>query len=100
MKNFKSYGFWTALAGGVVMLLNSLGKCFGFAVEEEIVTDVIMAVAGLLVVFGIVSMPKKDKTTDDILQTKTEEDAEGEKEILQEEEEKEIDKTQNQPNKK
>ena len=60
MKNFKSYGFWTALAGAIVVLINSIGKCFGFAVEEEIITNIVMAVAGVLVVFGIVSMPKNE----------------------------------------
>lgn len=62
MKNFKSYGFWTALSGAIVVLLNAIGKCFGFSVEEEIVSNVVMAIAGILVVFGVVSMPKKDKT--------------------------------------
>ena len=61
MKNFKSYSFWTALAGAVTILVSALGKCFGFSVDNEIVTDVIMAVAGVLVVLGVVTMPKKDK---------------------------------------
>ncbi len=65
MKNFKSYGFWTALAGAVVVLINALGKCFGFAVEEQIVTDIVMAIAGVLVVFGVVSMPKNGETQED-----------------------------------
>lgn len=73
MKNFRSYGFWTALAGAVVVLLNAVGKCFGFTIEEQIVTDIIMAVAGLLVVFGVVSMPKKDE---DKKTSSTEEDDE------------------------
>ncbi len=60
MKKFKSYGFWTALAGAIVVLINSIGKCFGFAVEEEIITNIVMAVAGVLVVFGVVSMPKDE----------------------------------------
>ncbi len=63
MKNFKSYGFWTALSGAVVVLINSIGKCFGFAVEEEIVTNIVMAIAGVLVLFGVVSMPKKDENS-------------------------------------
>ena len=60
MKKFKSYGFWTALAGAIVVLINSIGKCFGFVVEEEIITNIVMAVAGVLVVFGVVSMPKDE----------------------------------------
>lgn len=58
MKNkFKSYSFWTALSGAVVVLLQALGKCFGFSIESDIVTGIIMAIAGILVVFGVVSMP-------------------------------------------
>ena len=61
MKNkFRSYGFWTALAGAVVVLINALGQAFGFTIDNEIVTNIIMAIAGVLVVFGVVSMPKKD----------------------------------------
>lgn len=82
MNKFKSYGFWTALAGAVVVLLNALGKCFGFSVEEEIVTDIIMAIAGVLVVFGIVSMPK-DKTDE---QNQIEENLKSEEESETEEE--------------
>jgi len=33
MKIFKSYGFWTAFAGAVVILVNSLGQLFGFSIE-------------------------------------------------------------------
>ena len=59
MKNkIKSYGFWTALAGAVVVLVNVLGQMFGFSVDNEIITNVIMAIAGVLVVLGVVTMPK------------------------------------------
>ncbi len=59
MKNkFRSYGFWTALAGAVVVLVNALGEAFGFSIDDQVVTGIIMAIAGVLVVFGVVSMPK------------------------------------------
>ena len=59
MKNkIKSYGFWTAFAGAVVVLVNALGQMFGFSVDNEIITNVIMAIAGVLVVLGVVTMPK------------------------------------------
>ena len=59
MKNkIKSYGFWTALAGAVVVLVNALGQMFGFSVDNEIITNVIMAIAGVLIVLGVVTMPK------------------------------------------
>lgn len=58
MKNkFRSYGFWTALAGAVVVLVQALGKCFGFSVDDQVVSGVIMAIAGVLVVLGVVTMP-------------------------------------------
>lgn len=60
MKNFKSFGFWTALAGAITVLVSTLGKCFGFSVDNQIINDVIMAIAGVLVVLGVVTMPKKE----------------------------------------
>ena len=61
MKNkIKSYSVWTALSGAVVVLLQALGKCFGFSIDSDIVTGIIMAVAGILVVFGVVSMPNSN----------------------------------------
>lgn len=64
MKNFfkkiKSYGFWVGLSSALVLLVNALGKAFGFEIENKIIEDVVMSVAGVLVVFGIVSMNKKN----------------------------------------
>ena len=72
LKNLiKSYSLWTALAGAVVVLVNAIGRACGFFVDGEIISNIIMAVAGLLVVFGVVTMPKS---------TKTEENKEEEKE--------------------
>lgn len=61
----KSYGFWTALAGAVVTLINAIGRLCGFFVEESLISDIIMAIAGILVVFGIVSMPKNKQSESD-----------------------------------
>ena len=63
MKIFKSYGFWTAFAGSVVLLVNALGDLFGFSIESKLVENVIMAIAGVLVALGVVSMngEKKDE---------------------------------------
>ena len=60
MKKFKSFGFWTALAGALTILVEALGKCFGFTVEEGIVSEIVLAVAGVLVVLGVVCMPSKE----------------------------------------
>ncbi|MBO5395173.1 MAG: hypothetical protein J6A28_04685 [Clostridia bacterium] len=59
MKIFKSYGFWTAFAGAVVILINALGDLFGFKIESKLVENVIMAIAGVLVTLGVVSIGNK-----------------------------------------
>lgn len=60
-ERIKSYSFWTALSGAVVLLLNSLGECFGFAIDNDLVSSLIMSIAGILVVFGVVTMPTNKK---------------------------------------
>ena len=71
MKNkFKSYSFWTALAAAIVVLVEALGSIFGFIPDGKLVSDIIMAIAGVLVVLGVVSAPsgtnKEDGLTDEI----------------------------------
>ena len=65
MKKIRNYGFWVALSGAVVMLVNSLGQMFGFAIADEVVSGVIMAVAGVLVVLGVVNMPPKEEQNEE-----------------------------------
>ena len=65
----KSYGFWTALSGAVVILVQSITKCFGVEVQEELISDIIMSVCGVLVVFGIVKMPNKKETEENTEET-------------------------------
>ena len=68
----KSYSFWTALSGAFVVLLQAIGDCFGFSIQSELVSGIIMAIAGVLVVFGVVSMPNKDGSTDKESEEQTE----------------------------
>ena len=75
MKKIKSYGFWVALSGAVVLLVNSLGEIFGFAVEDQVISNLIMAVAGVLIVLGVVNMPSKEEL-EEIEDQKTEEQSE------------------------
>ncbi len=69
MKNFfkkiQSYGFWLSLSSALVMLLTSLGKAFGFEVQNEVVEDCVMSIAGFLAVFGIVSLKKDGSNSGD-----------------------------------
>ncbi len=83
MKNFfkkiKSYGFWVSLSSALVLLSTSLGKAFGFEIENKIIEDIVMAVAGVLAVFGIVSMntntndgdtkPSEEESSNDLEQS-------------------------------
>ena len=66
-KKIKSYSFWVSLSASIVLLLNAIGNAFGFKIEEKIVNDVVMSLAGVLVVLGVVSMngasDKKDEKT-------------------------------------
>ena len=66
MKNFfkkmRSYSFWVSFSGALIILLNALGRAFGFEIESKVVEDCVMSVAGILVVLGIVTM--KDKTSE------------------------------------
>lgn len=52
----KSYSFWVSFSGALIILLNSFGRIFGWQIENQIVEDCIMSIAGILVVFGIVTM--------------------------------------------
>ena len=78
MKNFRSYSFWTAFAGAITILVSALGKCFGFSIDNQIITDVIMAIAGVLVVLGVVTMPKTEGKKNDKVKDNQEENKETE----------------------
>ena len=69
MKNFfkkiKSYGFWVSLSAALIILLDAFGNVFGFKIENKIVEDCVMSIAGILVVFGIVSMDDSKSDIDE-----------------------------------
>lgn len=88
----KSYGFWTALSGAVVILAQSIAKCFGLEIEEELISNIIMSICGVLVVFGVVTMPNKKTGSDESEEkTESEENLESEEKI----EEKTIEEKEN-----
>lgn len=75
MKKFKTYAFWVALSGAIVILIQSLGKLFGFEIESSTVENVIMSICGVLVVLGIVTKTNDANAKDnysDSLSTKDE----------------------------
>lgn len=56
----KTYSFWSTLAGAIVVLVQVLGRIFNFIAPNDLVHDLIIAIAGVLVALGIVTMPKAE----------------------------------------
>ncbi len=93
MKNFfkkmKTYSFWVSFSGALIILVNALGRAFGFKVENQVIEDCIMSIAGILVVLGVVTMGDKkikndDKSGDDVLD-ENEEKSDSENDTIAEE---------------
>lgn len=80
MKNFfdkfKSYNFWISFVGVLIIVLNAFGKIFGFSIENRIIEECVISVAGILVGLGIV------------IKDDNKEEGEGEEDIFEEEHEK------------
>lgn len=56
---YKSYAFWTSLSAAVVVLATTIAKMFGVSINDKLISDFVMAIAGILIVFGIVKMPSQ-----------------------------------------
>lgn len=77
MKNkFKTYSFWMSVCAAVVLVINNLAKAFGFSFDNEVFTQIIDSVCGVLVVFGVLTISKKDKEKN-TTETKPEEAPDG-----------------------
>ena len=61
MKKFKQYSFWTSLSGAIILFVEVLGRIFNFIPNNALINDLIMSIAGILVVLGIVSSPNNEK---------------------------------------
>ena len=59
-ERMKSYSFWVSFSGALIIFLNCLGNIFHFQIQNEVVEDVIMSIAGLLVVLGFVTKETGD----------------------------------------
>lgn len=60
-QRLKSYKFWIALSGAVIIFVNALGKVFDFQIDGAVVESVIMGFCGVLVVLGFVEKPKTNE---------------------------------------
>lgn len=57
----KTYSFWVGLSGAVVVLIQAIGRLAGFVPKADIISNIVMAIAGVLVVFGVVSSPTEEE---------------------------------------
>ena len=71
MNKFKSYSFWLSVAGAVVLVINTFGEILGFSIDGEIATKIVDSVCGVLVLFGIITMPKNNTDNTDIKKDET-----------------------------
>ena len=60
LKKCKSYGFWTTLSGAIVIFVQAIARACGKEIESEVVSNIVMGFAGILVVVGVVSMGDKN----------------------------------------
>ena len=64
-EKFKSYSFWMSVTASIILVLNNLGNVLGFSVQSETVTKIVDSICGVLILFGIITMPKSKEETDD-----------------------------------
>lgn len=60
-KRLKTYSFWVSLSGAIVVLVQAIGRAVGFIANADIINNIIMSIAGVLVVFGVVSAPTEEE---------------------------------------
>ena len=54
----KTYSFWVSLTSAVILIVKLIGQKYGFAIDEIFISDLITTVCGLLVILGIIVVPK------------------------------------------
>lgn len=61
MKNkIKSYSFWMSVSAAAMLVVNNIGKHFGFYLDNEIVAEIVDSICGVLILFGVLTMTKDD----------------------------------------
>lgn len=69
-QKMKTYSFWMALTGAVILVLQTIGKECGFSIDDKVITGIVSSVCGVFIVLGIISKPSIknedcEKTTKD-----------------------------------
>lgn len=92
-KRFKTYSFWVSLSGAIVVFVEAIGRIIGFIPNAELINNIVMSIAGILVVFGVVLMPTEEDLSDNEgAELSEEKEKEEDKKIEDENDTKNIDK--------
>jgi len=62
-EKLKSYKFWVALTSAVIIFLQTIGKELGFSISEEVITNIVMTLCGILVLLGFIDDDRNTPTT-------------------------------------
>lgn len=59
-KRYKSYKFWLAILGGVLIIVQNIFKANGVVITDEIGYNILNAICGVLVFLGVIDKPKEN----------------------------------------
>lgn len=77
MKNkFKSYSFWMSVTAAIILVINNLGNIFGFEVDGNVITKIVDSICGVLILFGVITMTKKDEESAENIEVNSKSDDE------------------------
>lgn len=56
----KTYSFWVSLASAIILIVKLIGQKYGLNIDETFISDLVTTICGLLVILGIIVVPKSD----------------------------------------
>ena len=59
----KTYSFWVSLTSAIILIVKLIAQKYGFAIDELFISDLVTTICGLLVILGIIVIPKADVKT-------------------------------------
>lgn len=60
----KTYSFWVSLTSAVILIIKLIGQKYGLAIDETFISDLVTTICGLLVILGIIVIPKTEIITE------------------------------------
>ena len=49
-----------SVCGGLILIINNIGNLFDFQISNELITQIVDGICGVLVLFGVIETCKKD----------------------------------------